>query len=63
MRSLINLNSKVNIMSNNNTAPNLELLKRIVKECLEHQESSKIIAKEFGLSEFELDQLYQAVEK
>lgn len=45
------------------TQPSLEFLKRIVKECLEHQESSKIIAKEFGLSELELDQLYQAIEK
>ena len=41
----------------------LDLLKRIVKECLEHTESERIIAKEFGLSEAELDQLYQAVQE
>ena len=41
----------------------LELLKAIVKECLENQASERIIAKQFGLTEEQMDQLYDAVQK
>jgi transposase-like protein len=41
----------------------LELLKAIVKECLENQASERIIAKQFGLTEEQMDQLYEAVQK
>ena len=39
----------------------IELLKQIVKECLEHRDSERVIAKEFGYTEEELTALYEAV--
>ncbi len=39
----------------------LDLLKKIVKECLEHRDSERVIAKEFGLTEEQLNELYDQV--
>lgn len=39
----------------------LDLLKQIVKECLEHKDSERVIAKEFGFTEEQLNDLYDQV--
>lgn len=41
----------------------LDLLKKIVKECLEHKDSERVIAKEFGFTEEQLNDLYDQLTK